>query len=312
MFPSSVSFSFDQAIRRPAVFRRLTSFSVEEFKSLAEKLKPEWLRRERERLTRPDRKRAIGQGRPYAGSFETMLLVVVLYLRTSAGNAILSMLFGIDEVTVRTWRRRITPLLIDRFIPDSPARGKKTKRINDLDEFLKAYPEVKEIIGDGSEFKIQRPKRKQRKNSTGKSKRHVKKTVLVVNTNDGLILGRTKLRPGSVHDKRVLDDDPLHARMEKRPDIIKRMDSAWTGENPATGWVVNKRGRRNHPLTEAEKKENKKLSKIRIGVEHAIRRIKVFRRLAETVVIRAKGQFDACLDAAINLANFKVLVRRSA
>lgn len=307
-----MSFTFERSIRRPGVFRRLTSFTVEEFRILVETLRPEWKRRELERLeARTNRKRAVGQGRPYAGSFETMLLVVVLYLRTSAGNAILSMLFGIDEVTVRTWRKRITPLLTDRFVPPSVVRG-KTRRVNDLDEFLKAYPEVKEIIGDGSEFKIQRPKRKQGKNYTGKSKRHVKKTVFAVNRIDGIILGRTKVRPGSVHDKRALGDDPMHRRLDQCPGILKRMDSAWTGENPANGWVVNRRGKRNHPLTNEEKLENKGLSKVRILVEHAIRRVKVFRRLAETVVMRMHGSFDANLDAAINLANFKVLVRSRA
>jgi hypothetical protein len=177
-----------------------------------------------------------------------------------------------------------------------------------MDEFLEAYPEVRELIGDGSEFKIQRPKRKQRKNYTGKSKRHVKKTVLAINQKDGLVLGRTKIRPGSVHDKRVLDEDAMKRRIERHPEISKRMDSAWTGEDPKKGWIVNKRGSRGHPLTKKDKRRNRALSKIRIKVEHAIRRVKVF-RLAETVVIRVQGGFDAALDAAINLANFKVLVR---
>lgn len=308
-----MSFTIERAIRRPGVFHRLTSFTVQEFHLLAKKLKSEWERREQERLKamRSNRKHKIGQGRPYAGSFETMLLLVVMYLRTPSSNAILSMLFGIDEVTVRSWRKRLLPLLTDRFIPETKLRG-KMKRINDLDEFLELYPELQEIIGDGSEFKIQRPKRKQGKSYTGKSKRHVKKSVLAVNERDGLILGRTKTRPGSVHDKRVLGEDPLHARMEKQASIPKRMDSAWTGEDPKKGWLVNKRARRNHPLTKQEKQENKALSKIRIKVEHAIRRVKVFRRLADTVVIRVTGGFDAALDAAINLANFKVLVRRVA
>ncbi len=284
--------------------------SVEEFQMLADKLREEWKRRERKRLEsmRTDRKHRIGQGRPYAGSFETMLLLVVMYLRTSAGGALLAILFGIDEVTMRTWRRRLLPLLSDRFIPKSPVMGNR-ERINDLDEFLEAYPEVRELIGDGSEFKIQRPKRKQGKNYTGKSKRHVKKSVLAVNEKDGLILGRTKTRPGSVHDKRVLDEDPMKQRLEKHPEIPKRMDSAWTGEDPKKGWIVNRRGRRGHPLTKKDKRKNKALSKIRIKVEHAIRRVKTFRRLAETVVIRVQGGFDAALDAAINLANFKVLAR---
>lgn len=304
--------TFERAVRRPDVFRRLTSFAVDEFRTLTDKLRPEWKRRERERLEsmRNDRKHKIGQGRPYAGSFDTMFLFVVLYLRTPTGCALLSMLFNIDEVTARSWRKRMLPLLSDRFIPKSPVMGNR-RRTNNLDELLETCPEIGELIGDGSEFKIQRPKRKQGKNYTGKSKRHVKKIVLMVNEKNGLILGRTKTRPGSVHDKRVLDEDPMKQRLENHPGIPKRMDSAWTGEDPKKGWIVNRRGRRGHPLTKKDKRNNKALSKIRIKVEHAIRRVKVFRRLAETVVIRVRGGFDASLDAAMNLANFKVLVRRT-
>jgi hypothetical protein len=127
--------------------------------------------------------------------------------------------------------RRLSSFSLVEKLSDSPVRG-KMRKINDLDEFLATYPEVKELIGDGSEFKIQRPKRKQGKNYTGKSKRHVKKTIIAVNRSNGLILGRTKVRPGSVHDKRVLEEDPLHRRLDARPHILKRMDSAWTGEDP--------------------------------------------------------------------------------
>ena len=304
-----MSLTFERAARRPAVFRRLTSLSVPEFTILVEKLRPEWERRERERRAARPRRNAVGQGHPYAGSFATMVLLVVVYLRTPSGNAIISWLFGINEVTVRAWRRRIVPLLTDRFIPSTPVRGKQ-RRINDLDEFLEAYPEVKELIADGTEFKTERPKRRQAKNYTGKSKRHVKKTIVVVNRADGLFLGRTRVRPGSVHDKRVLEEDPMHRRLDRKPSLTKRTDSAWTGEDPTNGWIVNKRGRRNHPLTDAERRANRKLSKIRIRVEHAIRRLKVFRRFAGTVVIRSPGAFAASLDACMNLANFTMLVRK--
>ena len=306
-----MALTFQKAIHRPSIFYRLTSFTIEEFSVLCVKIMPEWNKREHERLaSRPHRLRAIGQGRPYAGSFETRLLCALVYLGTACGGALLAMLFNIDEVTMRSWRHSFLPLLQDRFIPNTVVSSAR-KRINDLDEFLKIYPELKELIADGVELKTQRPKRKQAKNYTGKSKRHVKKIVVGINSDDGLFVSRTKIRPGSVHDKRVLDEDPLHKRLNNQQHLTKRADSAWTGEDEQRGWIVNKRGRRNHPLTEIEKKQNKKLSKIRIKVEHAIRRMKIFRRLAETVVIRTKGGLDQVINAAMNLANFKVLIRQS-
>lgn len=305
-----MTLTFERASRKPGMFRRFTSLSVAEFELLVKKLAPEWRRRERARLEARPRTNAIGQGRPYAGDFASLVLVVLTYLRTPSGGALLSYLFDLDEVTIRTYRHRILPLLKDRFIPVSLVQG-KVRRTNDLDEFLRLYPELKELIGDGTELKIQRPKRRQRVSYTGKSKRHVKKTVALINPGDGLFLGRTSLRPGRVHDKRVLAEDPLHRRLARAPDVPKRMDSAWQGEDPQDGWLVNQRATRNHPLTKRQKRLNRQLSKIRIAVEHALRRLKVYRRLAETVVIRTKGELEAAVDAAMNLANFTVLVRQT-
>lgn len=304
-----MTLTFQRASRRPGLFRRLTSLSVAEFEVLVKKLQPEWQRRERARLEARPRTNAVGQGHPYAGDFASLVLVFVTYLRTPSGGALLSFLFGLDEVTVRLYRRRIAPLLQDRFVPVTKVQG-KVHRTNDLDEFLALYPGLKELIADGTELKIQRPKRHQRVSYTGKSKRHVKKTVLTVNPTDGLFLGRTKLRPGRVHDKRILDEDPLKRRI-RAPGLKKRVDSAWTGEDPADGWLVNERATRNHPLTNQQKRSNRQLSQIRIKVEHAIRRLKMYRRLAETVVIRRKQDLEAAVNAAMNLANFTVLVRQT-
>ena len=104
----------------------------------------------------------------------------------------------------------------------------------------------------------------------------------------------------------------MHKHLDKDPKLKKRTDSAWTGEDKKKGWIVNLRGRRNHPLTKKQKKENRKLSKIRICIEHAIRRVKVFRRIGETAVFRTKGKLDSVLNAAINLANYKQLIRHPA
>ncbi len=45
-----MSLTFEKASRRPQVFRRLTSLSVNEFLLLVEKLRPEWKKREQMRL----------------------------------------------------------------------------------------------------------------------------------------------------------------------------------------------------------------------------------------------------------------------
>ena len=296
-------------VHKPKLLRQLTTLTPPEFDQLVRKLEPEWRERERLRLSRPNRKRAIGQGHPYFSKhFSDLVLFLIVYTRTSCSNVLLGIIFGLTEPTVIDLSKKLLPLLQDRFIPETRLR-KPRARINTLDDLVATYPELTDIVLDGVAVKTRRPKRKQAKNYSGKSKRHEKKTVIGVNCKDGIIVVRAKLRPGAVHDKRVLDEDPLHRELDKRQTLTKRADSAWTGEDKKLGWLVNQRGRRNHPLTKRQKQENKRLSKIRIVVEHAIRRIKVFRRIGETTMFRAKGKLDQALNAAINLANYKQLIR---
>jgi hypothetical protein len=307
-----MSLRYQSIVRKPKLLQQLTTLTQSEFEQLARKLKPEWRERETMRLSRPDRKRAIGQGHPYfSKNFSDLVLFLVVYTRTSCSNVLLGVIFGLTEPTVIALSKKLLPLLQDRFIPETRLRKPRAK-INTLDDLVATYPELTDIVLDGCAVKTRRPKRKQTKNYSGKSKRHEKKTVVDVNRMDGIIVARAKLRPGAVHDKRILDEDSLHKQLDKDRKLTKRADSAWTGEDKKLGWLVNRRARRNHPLTKRQKKENKRLSNIRIIVEHAIRRIKIFRRIGETAVFRANGKLDSVLNVAINLANYKQLVRHPA
>lgn len=299
--------NYNALSKKPRLFRQLTSLTAEEADNLVKKLQPEWKQREIKRLNRKNRKNAIGQGHPYFGSFPDLVLLLIIYTRTSCSNALIGVMFGITETTVITLSKRLLPLLQDRFIPETKIR-KPRGRINTLDELAELYPEINDVIIDGVGIGTRRPKRKQGKNYSGKSKKHEKKIVVVVNRKDGIILERTKLRPGAVHDKRILGEDPLYSGL-KDCKLIKRTDSAWTGEDSKSGWIVIKRGRRNHPLTKKQKKKNKPLSKIRIHVEHATRRIKVFKRIGDKTVFRIKNRMDEVVNAAINLANYKQFSR---
>lgn len=304
-----MSLRYQTIVHKAKLLRQLTTLTLAEFDRLARKLEPEWREREQIRLSRPDRKNAVGQGHPYFSKhFSDLVLFLVVYTRTSCSNVLLGVVFGLTEPTVIALSKKLLPLLQDRFIPATRLRKPRAK-INTLDELVATYPELTDIVLDGCAVKTRRPKRRQAKNYSGKSKRHEKKTVVGVNRKDGVIVVRAKLRPGAVHDKRVLDEDPVHRTLDANRKLTKRADSAWTGEDKKLGWLVNRRATRNHPLTKQQKKDNRRLSKIRIVVEHAIRRIKVFRRIGETTMFRAKGKLDSVLNAAINLANYKQLVR---
>lgn len=61
-------------IFKPRLLRQLTTLTLTEFDLLVKKFEPEWKELEWIRLSGPDRKRAIGQGHPYFGTFSDLVL----------------------------------------------------------------------------------------------------------------------------------------------------------------------------------------------------------------------------------------------
>ena len=99
----------DKLLSKAYLFRRIVTLSIEEFQLLAEKLESEWDRREFERLvSRPDRKKAVGQGRHYElGNFSNLLLATLIYLRSNMGYEFLGFLFDVDQSTIKRVVKRV-------------------------------------------------------------------------------------------------------------------------------------------------------------------------------------------------------------
>jgi hypothetical protein len=291
---------------KPYLFRRLTTLSLEEFEMLREKLEPTWRESEKNRLeARKDRIRKVGQGRPYElGNFRNLLFVTVIYLRTHASIELLSLLMRVDKDAVRRPVTRILPLIQDRFIPNTPLLS---KRINTLDELLKDFPELADVIFDGSEFPIQRPKYRQKQSYSGKKKRHTKKSVIAMDKKTKLIIGVSPPLRGKIHDKKQLEKTGWD---QKLPVSVGRYgDLGYYGMKGAH-WHLPRKKPKGGILTRWQKTLNKRFAKERIVVEHSIRGIKIFRRIGEVITSKSDELFSTTLLAAANLSNFKRLVRQ--
>lgn len=292
---------------KPYLFRRLTTLSLEEFEELRRKLEPEWKRSERRRLEqRENRKHKVGQGRPYeVGDFKNLLFVTVIYLRTHTNVELLSLILRVDKDAVRRPVNRILPLLQDRFIPDTPLKGRK--RINTLDELLKDFPELKDVIFDGSEFPIRRPKRRQKQSYSGKKKRHTKKSQIALDKKTKLIIGVSPPRRGKIHDKKQLEKIGWDTQLS---DTVGRWGDLGYYGMKGKYWHLPHKKPKGGMLTKWQKTLNKRFAKERIVVEHGIRGIKIFRRVGEIITIKSDELFSTALLAAANLYNFKRLVRQ--
>ena len=90
--------TYDKLKQKPRAFRSITGMSITEFDKLFRKIIPVWTRSERERLSRPDRKRAIGGGHPYTLQLRERLLMTVVWLRLYLSTEALGFFFGVDNL----------------------------------------------------------------------------------------------------------------------------------------------------------------------------------------------------------------------
>ena len=133
--------------QRTPVFKNLTGIEVAEFDKLYHDLLPCWRAGERERLSRPNRRRAIGGGHPYTLELEDQLLMTMLWLHLHLNTTALSFLFGIDKATVSRNTRRmwqILPQLSDLILdwPEPPRRGHG----KNLEQAYRNYPDLPAMV----------------------------------------------------------------------------------------------------------------------------------------------------------------------
>jgi hypothetical protein len=83
----------------PNVLLKMTGLRIDDFDTLVDDLLPQLVQTERERLSRPDRRREMGGGRaPELGGRDQLLLTVV-WLRVYPTHDVLGYLFGVSDST---------------------------------------------------------------------------------------------------------------------------------------------------------------------------------------------------------------------
>lgn len=92
---------------KPRLVRSLTGMTVEEFEALFARWLSVWEQPEQERLSRPDRQRAIGGGRKYPLSIPNMPLTTLISLRQYWNTEALAFLLSVDRATVSQNTRRM-------------------------------------------------------------------------------------------------------------------------------------------------------------------------------------------------------------
>jgi hypothetical protein len=302
--------TYDKLRQKPRAFRSITGMSITEFDGLYQKLIPVWARSERERLSRPDRKRAIGGGPRYTLGLRERLLMTVTWLRLYLSTEALGFFFDVDKSTASRNTRRLLPCLRqlgDETLgwPEPPKRGEGKS----IEQALRDYPDLLAII-DATEQPVERPSdnEQQKEHYSGKKKRHTRKTQIIVNEK-GIIRDVSASTPGSVHD---LEHFRQSGAAQRIPEVVTTGgDAGYQGlhkELPDHSVFVPHKARRNHPLTEDEKLANRELSGERIVVENTIAEIKHFKALAHPFR-HAVDIYDDVLRSVVAIVNPRIVRR---
>jgi hypothetical protein len=254
--------------QKPLLFRMFTGLSAAEFDQLVADLEPVWLARKAKRAARRPRQRKPGAGRSVKLLFTDRLLMVLLYYRVYVTQEFVGFLFGVDKGTVSREVQELGLCMAGVFrIPERKVRI--------------APDDLEAVFVDATEQPVHRPKRKQRRSYSGKKKRHtVKHQIVVTRKRKGpgekqkvRIKAVSKATQGRVHDKKVYD----RSRLQIPTGVAKSGDSGYQGSDLR----VPKKKPRKGSLSDEEKRSNRLLARERIGAEHGIGKMKIWRIAAD-------------------------------
>ncbi|MCX6706211.1 MAG: transposase [Candidatus Woesebacteria bacterium] len=197
--------------------------------------------------------------------------------------------------------------------PVHPGGSGRRPRGRNLEELIRDFPELIElgILGDGTERPVRKPKDKKARESeySGKKKRHTKKNVLLARPDNQEVLYLSETRDGSVHDKRVIEDEGLSPGKYKKP-ILLGLDLGFEGLSiPGFKPMLPKKKPKGQELTEVQKSQNKTFSRIRVKVENAICGVKRSRCVFDTYRNIKVGTDDLLMSVACGLHNVRVAYR---
>jgi len=267
--------------RRPQHFLRFSGLSVEQFDRLLRQLQPLLPDFHQQRLERPNRQRGVGGGAKWRLSAADQLLLSLCWARLYLTNELLGYLFGLDASNISRNRRLLWPLLTEHLpVPVQPRR---------------------ELAGRAPSEPPQRRKKK----------RHTSKTQLTTLSN-GMILQVSRSVAGSVHDYKLFHRSGVDRLLPSEYGL--RVDKGYQGIRRGYGHrsvQIPKRASKLHPLTAAQKRENRRLASERVAVEHTLGRIKKYAVIGQTYRHRLT-EYDLVMRVVCGLVNLRTQDRLTA
>jgi len=278
----------------------VTGVTIAEFESLAPVFTQVLLE---ERIKRnPDRKRKYGGGR--TGGLKTIeekLFYSLMYLKTYPTFDVASFWVGIDRSNCCRLIQNLLPVL-------EKTLGRKLvlpkRQIRSVEEFIRLFPEVKDIFPDGTDRRVQKPvsQKRRKKLYSGKRKATTRKNVVISDERKRVII-LTPTKSGRRHDKRLFDKAVGGTNIPL--DVAAWVDTGFQGlQKTHHNTQIPKKRTKKHPLTEAELENNRFISGIRVIGEHAIAGIKRLRVTTDVYRNRLPNLDDTFMLLSTGLWNY--------
>ena len=292
--------NLERILNQDRLMRAMTGLNRQAF----DELLPSFTAAYQQSLVQPERvrQRALGGGRK--ATLRTMaakLFYILLYCKCYPTFDLLSVLFNFDRSCAWNWVHGLLPTL-------EQALGEKqvlpARKLRSLAEFIERFPEVKAVIVDGTERPVQRPKdpEKQKEDYSGKKKRHTRKHI-TGSTRQKRVILLTKARPGTVHDKRQLDEADWVGNIPD--DVAVEGDLGFQGlQKEFVNIHLPHKKPRGAPLSDQQKQENRELSQQRVKCEHAHAGMKRYQAVAAIYRNRLADFDDRLMVTAAGLWNF--------
>jgi hypothetical protein len=317
--------TYEKAIKSPKTFKAITGMTRPQFDLLYADVEKKYGETETYRLSKRPRERNIGAGHRFTLSLRDRLLMLLFYYRTYTTQIVCGMVFNVGQATVSRDIAYLEPAVRECTpIPEKMhAAANKARSVEDLEAMIPGLA----VLVDVSEQQICRPQddETQKRHYSGKAKRHTKKTQYVT-TYDGVILQTSTAVEGSKHDFAIFKESvptfpgnlPHGQGIAPDGQCARRLkyiaDSAYVGLDKIVTQHDSRVSRKRKPgknLTPAEKAYNRALAKIRIRVEHAIRRVKVFRVMGDRYR-NPRKKYAIINDIVCGLVNMLQLWERAA
>lgn len=254
-----------------------------------------------------NRKRKAGGGRTHTlETSEQKLFFMLFYMKCYPTFDQAGFFYGVDRSQTNRWVDSMRKAL-------EKALGKALvlpkRKIRGLKEFLEKFPEVRELIIDGTERPIQRPakSKKQKARYSGKKKRHTQKNIVMVSRGKEILLvGPTE--NGKEHDYTLLKKIHLPEHIPKKLKTYVDLGFKGIDKDYPLNIRIPLRKPRTSELTKKQRKFNKKVSRFRVKCENALAGVKRLRCITDVCRNRNEQLKDHLFWLSCGLWNFHLKV----